>query len=284
MKIKAPNSKIIVLLFTCLIFLACKEEKKFGESFHYKTELDSTYHAIHDSIVLNEDIKRDNYLNLPATKNWQDIVRLRGRSSWGTFDYICSIYNDESKRIQLIRQNKFPKEDVNYIYKERILSNEEFDTIMSLIKDNGIYEMPFDLEPDFMLIDGGEYNMAIKKKDFTKVIFWQDEHRGKSENKEKARKVFKEILYRADYPFPKGYVTKKDIVKDSISYQIGLDDYDLFMNFYAEYKGKEIPSDGGNPILILSKKDTSTIKGNVRIFVTLGNGDKDEIKEIIIEN
>lgn len=276
--------QITIVLLT-MLNIACEHNSGSTDNQDHNINLDSTYNPLRDSITLYVDVKREEYLNIPAMDNWNNIVRLRGESGWGTFDYICSIYNEENKRIQLIRQNRWYHEGgVNYTYNERILTDSEYQEIMAMLDSIGYYEMPFDLEPDRLIIDGSEYTLAVKNGEYTKVVFWQDEIRIDSDNKRKIMGVFKDILRRANYPYPRGFIMRSSEITDSVSYRIGLDGYDLTMDYYAECNNVRLPKKEGMPSFTIAVLDTSLLRKMIDIYIIMGDGQIHKIEDEVIEN
>ena len=96
--------------------------------------------------------------------------------------------------------------------------------------------------------------------------------------------VFKEILRRAKYPYPRGSIVKNRETNDSISYKVGLDDYDLSMDFFAEYNHIRLPKEGGMPCFTIAASDTTLIDKLVDIYIVMGNGKVHKVENKVIED
>ncbi|MEL7120440.1 MAG: hypothetical protein AAFO07_13400 [Bacteroidota bacterium] len=286
-RINRSGLNFFILVFCCLFILgSCSDSNQEDVQYRitYQKETDSTSNAYQDSLILNEDIVMNDVLSLPAANNWDEMVRLRGRSSWGTFDYICSIYNERQKRIQLIRQN-IDQLPVSYSYHESILSDQKYDSILTTIKEYGFYKMPFDFTPYFRNTDGDEYSITVKSGNLSKTVYWQyPNHKGQNEEQFiKAERLFKYLILQANYPLPKALFRATD-VEDSIYYELWLNDYELIMDVQAIYMQKELSNKNLKYALKIPKSANTNIKDQVTIWIELGDGTMQKIEEFQMVN
>ena len=264
-----------MMLFSCENY----HNQNLEDSNNHK---DSTYNHYRDSLILNEQISAYESLKLIPINEWSEIIRLRGTNSWGTFDFICSIYSDGNKRIQLIKKNKVPKSTSHfYIYKEKTLKDAEYDSIKAILVKNDIHHMPFDLEPEYDIMDGDEYYIAIKNHNYTKVVTWQNKVELESDDKRKAIDAFREILKYSGYPKPKAYMVKKNLAEDSVEYSVFLDDYEFVKSHMMKYGNIWIePIEDYFYELQIPVKDTLNLNKKISIqYLTMEN-DTVEIEKI----
>jgi hypothetical protein len=254
-----------------IVVLGCKAD--------YKSRNKSTKRNI------DQEFRGENF-EIPSIENWKRGVRLKGIGGWGMFFYVCSIYDENPKRIQLIYQNRLEPIDYNghsYSYKERILPNSEYDSLMQLIKESGIEEMPKRLER-YDVIDGPNYSVKIKSDTTVKIVSWQDmgdltppELEIPEEEKlvkQKAITVFKSILDHANYPRPRWKLSRRFKTKGIVTYSITLNDYNLLVDYSVEFEGKEFKErDYYTREIDLPIGDTMNLDKKLKVRGVLGNGD-----------
>ncbi|MEZ4920433.1 MAG: hypothetical protein R2792_15125 [Saprospiraceae bacterium] len=280
--LKTPCS--IRILFLTVLFAACDPASDQFVKSAYLNEQDPGFKYTIDSLALFANIQSEQ-LTIPAMNNWNEIIRLRGESGWGDFDIICSIYNDDNKRIQLIYQgNDISPGETSFMYKERILPDSEYVEILDLLDQINYYEMPFQVGPKGIQIDGNMYTLAVKKGAFRKVVFCTSLFDNDSPEKGQFVRVFKDILDRANYPTPKALVMRNSELKDSIDYIIYPTDFHLYTSYYVEYNGQRLPEKNGVVPLTLSLNDTSRINDLIHVYINLSNGELREIEDLVIRN
>ena len=278
---KNLHSPLVSLLTFVLIISSGCDVSQDEEKKHLKErqKIFKKFEAERDSVKANELIEKGDLLELPAIKNWDAAVRLRGASSWGEYDFICTIYKGDPNRIQLINKdpgiyNQF------YTYRERVLSDLEFDMIMDQINECGIEKMPQDLEPEFEGIDGGEYSVLVKKKHSFEYIYWQEMEIFSNEFKEKVIPVFEDIIIKSGFPKPRFFIEKYEIYPDSTKYR-AYPDYDgMPKKLVIRHKEKRL----GEPIrgcyfFTVSNNDTAHVAKDLLVEWKLRNGETIELDE-----
>jgi hypothetical protein len=192
--------------------------------------------------LVERPIDRGDALFLPALVDFDEALRIRQEGGWGLFDVICSVYNGENKRIQLVKQQPRlfgdPGSD-GFACKEMLLSDSMYDRIMEIYKDLRLATFPIDLEPETKVFDGD--NFSIVKKDKSGVYFttWQLEYKSHrdtiyQQEKEIAMNFFKDLLVLGKYPNPRLQAIGGRPSQDSITYLLVLDDETLVDSI--EYK------------------------------------------------
>jgi len=272
----------VSILFVLLLTINCKskqneepvKKKSFVEQMRDSTKI--------GNYVLNQDIIKDSTIVIPAMKNWNNVISLRGTDSWGSFDYVCNIYKSEVNRIQLLKQDQNLKnKNKRYTYFEKIISNKEYDTILKLLESSNIRDLAFDLEPEGYGIDGDHFYIALKENDYFKIIMWQEMHRSKG-IKKNVIKTFRKILTLCDYPPPIAIVFKEKSKEDTIEYTIFTDDYNLLIDYNSRYKGKSVKKDSnGFCKWKVPYKDSLVFEKNVSVFGILANEKQIKLNKII---
>lgn len=179
------------------------------------------------------------------------------------------------------QNNNLRNKEKTYTYKEKIISNETYNTILELLESSKIREAAFDLEPESYSIDGDRFYIAIKENDYFKIIMWQHLHRSKG-IKKNVIKTFRKILTLCDYPPPNAIVFKEKPKGDSIEYTVFTDDYNLLTDCNSTYKDKLVKKDSNGyckwkvPI-----KDSLEFEKNVSVFGVLANDSLIKLNKII---
>jgi hypothetical protein len=267
-----------------LIFILISCDKKNNE----KNGFNHTYESKRDSLLVSKNIEIQNTLKLPSILNWENAIRIRCRTSWGNYDYICSIYDEEKPRIQLIRQNMYwqrEQEQLGYIVKEKFIEKKEYNDILNLIDKNGLKEMPRRPEENIHVMDGSEFSFLIKNRNDIKVMTWE---RFEENNKRKPKimEVFNKILFLSDYPTPRLIIGEENKNSDSSSYLLWLEENTIVKDFEVKYKGQKISKNNRETYKIeIPINEVDTIKRNLKIKLKLKNGKisiitEEQIKEI----
>jgi hypothetical protein len=257
---------------------------------HSKTRADQLFEDLANAgIELQEDIdsqilqpvnNRSFGLEVPAIIDFEEVIRLREDDSWSTFDYICSVYNGNPPRIQLIIQEFWDGKDIpGYIIKERILTRQEYESIWEKVIKDSIHIMPHDLEPNSTQT-WGYYYIALKSGDFVKMVTWQDLHNYETDQKEKAVVFYYELLKYAGLPNPKGLIYFVDMKNDSAYFKVAINTFKFIKDASIQYKGQDIQQNNKDEWnLAIPLKDTLQIQSNLVLKTIMDNNDTLEIKE-----
>lgn len=273
----------LLLLFIYGIYLWYDTPSREELLFADELTTDSTYSDFTDSMIFNEMIRTRENLELPALNDWSEIIRLRGEDGWGSFDYICSVYNGDQPAIQLIQQHPYNMDgsEIGYNIKERFLSQTEYDSIWQRVMDLGIHKMPFDLEPDLYWTHGTHY-IALKSGAFRKSVYWQDMRYLETEEKRKAINFYYDLLCFAGYPMPQVVIHFNKMDRDSAYYHFKLNDYQLVDSCIFGYQEK-IRKDYGMEIAV-PLADTNLVEARIRASAILYNGDTVEINKYRLQD
>ena len=171
--------KKIFLLTLWLNLMSCTDEIPIivgTENIFNKT--DTTYNSSHEE-YLSDQMWRDLGWEVPSLNEFETAIRIVCDGGWFNPDYVCSIYNTDPVRIQLVASRwdfKFVQErgpfEIFY-FKEHLLSKAIFDSIYTELVEIGIQDMGMDLHSGYGCTDCDNLGILVKNKAYTKAIAWQ---------------------------------------------------------------------------------------------------------------
>lgn len=262
-----------------------EETPRIIKHYGYLEAPDSTYNEFRDSLIVEAKILRDGVLELPAISDFDNIARLRYKGGWGMFDYICTLnLNEGTRTLQVVKQfTDWPLDThPNYSITEKQLSKEAFNYIIGLLASYEIGEWPFNLLPDYEIMDGPRYDLVIKENGVYKAITWQDYERSESnsEQRDMGRKVLIELLKLADCHFePYAILTEEN---DSVSMMAGIKETEIIDSMKVRYKGRDIKRDlMGYHKLKIPKREKDSIQFFLEIRGYYGDGEKCKLLPVL---
>jgi hypothetical protein len=270
------SSLYLSILLVCTMLTTCQEPAPIPQEDDRHSELLKAKLAEHP-------IVRDDALFLPALVDFDEALRVRQEGGWGLFDVICSVYNGDPKRIQLVKQQpRFfsDPECVGYAYKERLLSDSAYDRIMGIYQALKLDTFPLDLEPETIVFDGN--NFSIVKKDKSGLFFttWQLERKSHRDTiyqheKEIALNFFKDLLVIGNYPSPRLQAIGERLNQDSIRYLLNLDDETLVDSIEYKCSKCRLEKDDTNTNIayaLYAEKDSISVRYDIWAKLILHGG------------
>lgn len=195
---------IITLVLVALILFTCSQEDEIPV-WSPQNYTDSTFTESRASIYIDSSASVGEELLLhPLSYYKGEAVRVRNQSGWGSFDAIATIYSSESCNIQTVIQNPKNNRSRGFKIYEYSLSLDKCDSIFQAIENQNFYNLPFDLEPDWMMLDGNTYSISYKGSLNKHVVTWQyfgDRMRPLEKERSRIQKKTAERIYHDLFEF-----------------------------------------------------------------------------------
>ncbi len=226
---------------------------------------------------LNDSIRVDysrQVKNFP-TIDMDSVYRFRGKGGWGTFDFLCSVYNsDDEYLLELTHEDLSPpgKDDKSVIRTTTPITRDLWNDFVHTIDTLDFWCEEYDMFKRFNIttVDNDVFFTIAKEKDNMRVVKWQlaprDQYKHPDYEKYKQTidsyiKLISKGLRVGNYPLAKGIVEYKK-EGDSLKIQAYnwryeyylLEDIDIIFN------GKSIMDNKGFGIMKIHKSDLDTLK------------------------
>ena len=222
-------------------------------------------------------------LSLLSVNSYDTIIRLTGSGGWGEFEYICSIYGDMEKSLQLVRQRGGRGSDKGYSIHERALKPNEYDSLLVLVNRYGIYNVRQDLAQDGYALDADTYAILIKQGFFKKAVHWHHEASDPSPEKIRAQTFVKTILHQAEYPLPEVKVRVDKKTRDSLECYLSFSDPSVVMDFRGRYRHDSLSFDLYGTRLKIARRWESSLDEDLTVEGQLPDGKWVELDKVMVE-
>ncbi len=282
----------IIIYFILIFFISCQNQK---EPQNCEQEIDRE-DSLRIDYYLNDSIRIDRHFfrSFPTSEK-DSVYRFQGLSGWGTFDFLCSVYNSDNQYFLELTHNKLLNLKGDIIKTTTPISGELWSDFVHTIDTLGFWCEDFDMFKQFELtiLDGDAFYAIAKEKEKMRVVKWQPpykslhEHPGYSEYKRIIEDYYMLItkgLSKGNYPLEQGivnYFKKGDSLQikayNRYSHSFVVKNTEVFLQEKSITKNGE-----GN--LIIHKSDSVLLKkikfvetyhdGTVRVFYP------DQIKEV----
>ncbi len=226
-----PFSLMVILLFSC------NQEKPPIETGSYNkfNLIDSTYRESYEKYFFKDSIDTEYFGIIPALSTWNEAIRLRMTSGYGSHNLICTIYKSDTNKIQLlgtIAKRRIVGGQLFYepLRLEKVITNQEYYSILNYLVESGVTLMGFEVNPETRGSHADRFSIAIKNKDYRKVVTFQFpniNYLNEKSNEYIAMNTFRTILRLAGYPAPNGQLKIENKIGDSLVFSYCLDDFGL---------------------------------------------------------
>lgn len=272
--------KYLLISVCCLyLIISCSPEDPFySGKMNSQNLIDSTFDPRLEKWLFEEDVPFTSNVDIPPIDCWEEAIRVQGRTGWPGFEYVCSIYNEERPRLQLIGHRRLHNlRDLTIIneepiFRERFLKQNEYDSIINELVVQGFTEMPTDFYPEWSCSDCTSFSIAIKNRSYRKYIKWAstDVEKHSSLNQKKALNFYYNLLEYAGLPKPKVILKEETNKSDSIVYNMLLDDHSLAWYFNIKlsdyFKLKARLTGSLKSQVVVSKQDTSMLSEHIKVY------------------
>lgn len=169
---------------------------------------DSTFVERYADIYIDSVASLGTELRLKPLSDYDgEVVRARSEGGWGTFDAIATIYRDTDCNIQMVKQNIGSRSAPRgFQIQEYSMPLNKCDAIFEMVDNQDFYNLQFDLDPDWRILDGNTYSISYRGAKNKHVVTWQlfqKETYGENSDKFKLEKGIAERVYHDLFMFAK---------------------------------------------------------------------------------
>jgi hypothetical protein len=165
--------EVQLALAMLVLFSSCSQEAERAVWVNVSVK-DSTFIEKYADIYIDSIASIGSELRLKPLSDYEgEVIRVRNESGWGTFDAIATIYRDTDCNIQMVKQNigsrRAPR---GFQIQEYSMPLNKCDTIFEMVDNKEFYNLPFDLDPDWIILDGNTYSISYRgsKKTIITII------------------------------------------------------------------------------------------------------------------